>query len=107
MFYIKRRKKLRKKRENRAKILNKGDVLATANVWYGKDDTVQYCKALAAAGSDARMNGCELPVVINSGSGNQGMTTSLPVIEYAKELNVSDSVKQEILVITPQNYVGK
>ena len=41
-------------------------------------------KAIAAAGSDARMNGCELPVVINSGSGNQGMTTSLPVIVYAK-----------------------
>lgn len=43
-------------------------------------------KAMAAAGSDARMNGCELPVVINSGSGNQGMTASLPVIEYAREL---------------------
>ncbi len=42
-------------------------------------------RAMAAAGSDARMNGCELPVVINSGSGNQGMTVSLPVIEYAKE----------------------
>lgn len=47
-------------------------------------------KAKAAAGSDARMNGCELPVIINSGSGNQGMTTSLPVIEYAKELNVGE-----------------
>ena len=46
-------------------------------------------KAMAAAGSDARMNGCELPVVINSGSGNQGITCSLPVIEYAKEKNVS------------------
>ena len=43
-------------------------------------------KARAAAGSEARMNGCELPVVICSGSGNQGMTASLPVIEYAKEL---------------------
>ncbi len=43
-------------------------------------------KAKAAAGSDARMNGCELPVVINSGSGNQGMTCSLPIIEYAKDL---------------------
>lgn len=46
-------------------------------------------KAAAAAGSDARMNGCAMPVVINSGSGNQGMTVSLPVIEYAKELGVS------------------
>ena len=41
-------------------------------------------KAYAAAGSDARMNGCELPVIINSGSGNQGMTTSIPVIIYAR-----------------------
>ena len=47
-------------------------------------------KAKAAAGSDARMNGCELPVIINSGSGNQGMTCSLPVIEYAKEFGVSE-----------------
>ena len=47
-------------------------------------------KAYAAAGSDARMNGCDLPVVINSGSGNQGITTSVPVIVYAQELGVSD-----------------
>lgn len=43
----------------------------------------QQAKAMAAAGSDARMSGCELPVVINSGSGNQGLTASLPVIVYA------------------------
>lgn len=46
-------------------------------------------KAYAAAGSDARMNGCNMPVVINSGSGNQGMTCSIPVIAYARELKVS------------------
>ena len=46
-------------------------------------------KATAAAGSDARMNGCPLPVVIVSGSGNQGMTASLPVVVYAKHLGVS------------------
>lgn len=57
---------------------------------YGDDSVIVRAKAMAAAGSDARMNGCELPVVINSGSGNQGMTTSLPVIEYAKELKVSE-----------------
>lgn len=56
---------------------------------YGYDVKTR-AKAKAAAGSDARMNGCELPVVIVSGSGNQGMTASLPVIEYAKELNVSE-----------------
>jgi len=49
-------------------------------------DVANRAKARAAAGSDARMSGCALPVVINSGSGNQGMTVSLPVIEYAKEL---------------------
>ena len=42
-------------------------------------------RAWAAAASDARMNGCELPVVINSGSGNQGITASVPVIVYARE----------------------
>ncbi len=46
-------------------------------------------KAMAAAGSDARMSGCNLPVVINSGSGNQGLTASLPVVEYAKHYNRS------------------
>ena len=48
------------------------------------NDVATRAKALAAAGSDARMSGCELPVVINSGSGNQGMTVSLPIIEYAR-----------------------
>ena len=46
-------------------------------------------RAWAAAGSDARMNGCEMPVVINSGSGNQGITTSVPVIVYARETGKS------------------
>lgn len=55
----------------------------------GGDSIENRAKAKAAAGSDARMNGCELPVVINSGSGNQGITVSVPVIEYAKEYKVS------------------
>ena len=46
-------------------------------------------RAWAAAGSDARMNGCEMPVIINSGSGNQGITTSVPVIVYAREMGMS------------------
>ena len=46
-------------------------------------------RAWAAAGSDARMNGCEMPVIINSGSGNQGITTSVPVIVYARETGKS------------------
>lgn len=57
-------------------------------------------KAMAAAGSDARMNGCELPVVICSGSGNQGLTVSLPVITYAKELKVSQVVLYRALLIS-------
>ena len=55
---------------------------------YGDDVKIR-AKAYAAAGSDARMNGCELPVVIVSGSGNQGITASVPVVVYAKELAVS------------------
>ena len=57
-------------------------------------------KARAVAGSDARMNGCELPVIINSGSGNQGMTCSLPVIEYAHELKVSEEKMYRALTLS-------
>ncbi|MDD4371434.1 MAG: L-serine ammonia-lyase, iron-sulfur-dependent, subunit alpha [Anaerostipes sp.] len=57
-------------------------------------------KAKAAAGSDARMNGCEYPVVINSGSGNQGMAVSLPVIEYAKELDIGKDKLYRALIIS-------
>ena len=53
------------------------------------DDLGYKLRAWAAAGSDARMNGCEMPVVINSGSGNQGITTSVPVIVYARETGKS------------------
>lgn len=53
----------------------------------GGNDVRNRAKAYAAAGSDARMNGCEMPVIINSGSGNQGITCSVPLVEYAKELN--------------------
>ena len=66
---------------------------------YGNDIRTR-AKAAAAAGSDARMNGCELPVIINSGSGNQGMTASLPVIEYAKELKVDDEKLYRALVVS-------
>ena len=68
--------------------------------------------AKAAAGSDARMSGCALPVIINSGSGNQGMTCSLPVIEFGKELEKS---KEEIyralcvsnlVALNQKKYIG-
>lgn len=61
-------------------------------------------KAMAAAGSDARMSGCELPVVINSGSGNQGLTVSLPVIEYARHLNCGEEMLFRSLAFA--NLVG-
>lgn len=64
---------------------NIGKILLKAD----PDSVRTKAKAMAAAGSDARMGGCELPVVINSGSGNQGLTTSLPVIVYAEEMGVS------------------
>jgi len=56
--------------------------------------------AYAAAGSDARMNGCELPVVINSGSGNQGITTSVPLILYARDYNLSDDCLYRALIFS-------
>ncbi len=64
------------------------------------DDIKIRAKAMAAAGSDARMSGCELPVVIISGSGNQGITASVPVIEYAKELKVEKDVLLRALIVS-------
>ena len=65
---------------------------------YG-DDVAVRAKAAAAAGSDARMSGCEMPVVIVSGSGNQGMTTSLPVIEYARDMKATDEELYRALAV--------
>ncbi len=66
---------------------------------YG-DDVRTRAKAMAAAGSDARMNGCELPVIINAGSGNQGMTCSLPVLEYAKEFGADEDKTYRALALS-------
>ena len=66
---------------------------------YG-DDIRTRAKAKAAAGSDARMNGCELPVIINSGSGNQGMTSSIPVIEYAKVFDADEDTLYRALALS-------
>lgn len=73
-----------------------GKVLRTA---YG-DDVRTRARAYAAAASDARMNGCDLPVVINSGSGNQGITASLPVYVYAKELGASEEKLYRALLVS-------
>ena len=64
------------------------------------DDVHNLAKAAAAAGSDARMNGCELPVVIVSGSGNQGMTASLPVIVYARKYAIPRERLLRALVVS-------
>lgn len=63
------------------------------------DDVVTRAKAYAAAASDARMGGCEKPVVINSGSGNQGITASVPVIIYARELGADQEQLYRALVV--------
>ena len=61
----------------------------------GRENDINYkMRGWAAAASDARMNGCELPVVINSGSGNQGITASVPVVVYARETGKS---REELL----------
>ena len=79
--------------------------------YYGSDVKVR-ARAKAAAGSDARMSGCSMPVVINSGSGNQGMTVSLPVIEFAKELNLNQEALYRALVVSnliaihQKKYIG-
>ena len=65
----------------------------------GEDVRVR-ARAQAAAGSDARMSGCELPVVIVSGSGNQGMTASLPVIVYANDMGASHERLLRALVVS-------
>ena len=80
---------------------------------YDKNDVRVRAKAMAAAGSDARMSGCPLPVVTNSGSGNQGMTVSIPVIEFSKELKVSEEklyralVLSNLIAILQKNHIGK
>ena len=62
-------------------------------------DVLLQAKARAAAGSDARMSGCELPAVINSGSGNQGITITLPVVTYAEALGASHEDLLRALVL--------
>lgn len=80
------------------------------HVW-GKSATTRAC-ARAAAGSDARMGGCSMPVVINSGSGNQGITVSLPVIVYAEEWEVSRDklyrslVVSNLIAVHQKYYIG-
>jgi L-cysteine desulfidase len=74
---------------------NIGKILLTKNA-----DISKKARAYAAAGSDARMSGCELPVSIISGSGNQGITASVPVAVYARELGKSDEELYRALIVS-------
>ena len=79
---------------------------------YDKRDVRIRARAKAAAGSDARMSGCPLPVVINSGSGNQGLTVSLPVIEYGLDMGKSEDeilralALSNLIAIHQKKYIG-
>ena len=79
---------------------------------YGDDDYRFKAIAYAAAGSDARMNGCALPVVINSGSGNQSITISVPMIVYAQEKGLSKEqlirglVFADLMALLQKKYIG-
>ena len=66
----------------------------------GHCDLRTKARAYAAAGSDARMNGCELPVCIISGSGNQGMTASVPVVVYARAWHIDEETLLRALLVS-------
>lgn len=78
----------------------------------GGNDVRIRARAAAAAGSDARMNGCAFPVVINSGSGNQGITSTMPVVVYAQEMNADEDTLYRALILTnllslhQKRYIG-
>jgi len=65
----------------------------------GRESVMNRAAAVAAAGSDARMSGCEMPVIIVSGSGNQGITTSVPVIEFAKHIGADEEQLYRALTV--------
>lgn len=77
------------------------------------DDFMSYAMALTAAASDARMAGCTLPAMSNSGSGNQGITVSMPVIAYALKYAVSDEklaralILSNLIAIHIKGYLGR
>lgn len=82
------------------------------NLYYSSDNIRLKARALAAAGSDARMNGCPLPVVINSGSGNQGLTITLPIVTYGEYLKSSKEsiiralAMANLISVHQKKYIG-
>jgi L-cysteine desulfidase len=79
---------------------------------FGGNNVRIRARAAAAAGSDARMSGCSLPVVINSGSGNQGITCTMPIVVYAEEMGADEERLYRALVLTnllsihQKQYIG-
>ena len=82
---------------------NWGANIGSTILSFGNDIRIK-ARAWAAAGSDARMSGCEMPVIINSGSGNQGMTVSLPILAYAEEYHIDE--ERTIRAIALSNLVA-
>ena len=82
---------------------NWGANIGSTILSFGDDIRIK-ARAWAAAGSDARMSGCEMPVIINSGSGNQGMTVSLPILAYAEEYHIDE--ERTIRAIALSNLVA-
>lgn len=94
-------------------LTNDWGVMAGKTILEENGDSVKWrAVARAAAGSDARMSGCSMPVVINSGSGNQGMTCSLPVIEYARGNGMSQEqlyralCVSNLMALDQKKYIG-
>ena len=79
---------------------------------YGEDILPIKARAMASAASEARMSGCSLPVVINSGSGNQGITTCVPLVVYAQYYNIPEEkmyralAVSNLLAIHQKKYIG-
>ncbi len=82
---------------------NWGANIGSTIMSFGKDVRIK-ARAWAAAGSDARMSGCEMPVIINSGSGNQGMTACLPILAYAEEYGIAE--ERTLRAVTLSNLVA-
>ena len=87
-------------------------IQANADTVFG-NDFLSYAMALTAAASDARMAGCTLPAMSNSGSGNQGITVSMPIIAYALKYNISDEklaralILSNLVAIHIKGYLGR
>ncbi len=77
------------------------------------ESTFTKMRAFAAAASEARMDGCDMPVIITSGSGNQGITSTVPVVVYANEKGISQErlyrslVFSSLLTVYQKEYIGK